>query len=169
MRQEMAFRAASQRTKQALNDLEPSARPSEFCQAPTDFVHRKLVRNQTFMARYVPKMYLFCNFSAQDEPDIVPLCQLFVGTKAMAAPVEMTTRLRTLGRAPAGAEAGHSGADNATGGLFRARKGNLGDVPLGTFAPRNDSTKKAPVHRDDLRLLDDFGLLNGAVSFRLAR
>src|SRR5260370_27159501 len=44
----------------------------EFCQAPIDFVHRKLARNQTFTARCVPDMYLFGTFSPQMHPKSRP-------------------------------------------------------------------------------------------------
>ena len=42
----------------------------KFCQAPIDFVRRKLARNQTFMARCVPNMYLFGTFSAQNTAEM---------------------------------------------------------------------------------------------------
>jgi hypothetical protein len=48
-----------------------------------------------FTARCVPKVYFFCTFSAQNEPDIAaPLRRLFVGSKPGPRQWEMATRLR---------------------------------------------------------------------------
>jgi hypothetical protein len=48
------------------NDLAPAIVTNEFCRALVVLARRKLARNQMFTARYVPNMYLFGTFSAQN-------------------------------------------------------------------------------------------------------
>jgi hypothetical protein len=53
----------------------PKQRPSptnEFCRTPLVLARLKLARNQRFAAVFVPNMYLFGTFSAQNTPEIAP-------------------------------------------------------------------------------------------------
>jgi hypothetical protein len=70
----------SQRTKRTSNDFGAGARDEvSFAEHLSDFMHEKLARNQTFTARCVPNMYLFCTFSSQNRAEIDPIVAAFTG------------------------------------------------------------------------------------------
>jgi hypothetical protein len=72
---------------------------SEFCRSLFILATPKLARNQMFRARYVPNMYLFGTFSAQNPREIGPLLPPSRGTIAREAGRGNGPRASRTGRA----------------------------------------------------------------------